>query len=370
MVKKTVLVDRWEDQVEISVPESAMVVQAELRTEYPSIENPSSAILEALASPLGMPPLQELVDKNSKVAIAFDDPLKFGPKFLTVPILLDELERAGVDRNNITLASGNGTHDIPPKEDFKGFYRDRYPVLPDDIVDEFWPERFVNHNAHDPDSLVDMGKSSLGGVVEHNRILVDSDLLFYTGSVFPLIWGGHSGEGVVVGLGSARSIYSHHKYSVIGSEESISGNPRTQEYRRHKDAVMDRIEEFLGKKVFYLNGVPDAMANWAGIFAGHFKEIQEPQWQCADQQHLHKVPQADIVVIGLPRYVWYGDSRNPILNILGATTVLRSWRNKPILKKGGVVILVRSLCRGRLSRGVREEALRGSIHRPGACRTL
>jgi nickel-dependent lactate racemase len=315
------LVDRWEDQIEISVPESASVVHAELRPEHPAVGNPDVAIRDALASPRGMPPLKELVDRNSKVAVAFDDPLKFGPKFITVPILLDELERAGVDRTNITLASGNGTHDIPPKEDFKGFYRDRYPVLPDDIVDEFWPDRFVNHDAHDPNNLVDMGTSSLGGVVEHNRILVDSDLLIYTGSVFPLIWGGHSGEGVVVGLGSARSIYSHHRFSVIGSEGSINGNPRTQEYRKHKDAVMDRIEEFIGRKV--------------------------PQWQCADQQHLHKVPQADIIVIGLPKYIWYGDSRNPILNILAATTVMRSWRNKPILKKGGVVILV-SKCDGHI----------------------
>ena len=340
MANKTVLVDRWDDQIEISVPESALVVQAELRPEYPATDNPSGAILDALAAPAGMPPLKELVNKDSKVAVAFDDPLKFGPKFLTVPILLEELERAGVDRNNITLASGNGTHDIPPKEDFKGYYRDRYPVLPDDIVDEFWPDRFVNHDAHDPDRLVDMGTSSLGGVVEHNKILVDSDLLIYTGSILPLIWGGYSGEGVVVGLGSARSIYSHHKFSVIGSENSINGNPRTQEYRKHKNAVMDRIEEFLGKKVFYLNGVPDAMAGWAGFFAGHFREIQEPQWQCADEQHLHNVPQADIIVIGVPKYVWYGDSRNPILNILAATTVMRSCRNKPVLKKGGAVILV------------------------------
>ena len=347
MSTKNILVDRWDEPIEISAPDSALVVQAEPRPEHPAFEDPNAAIREALASPMGMPPLDELVNEKSKVAIAFDDPLKFGPKFLTVPILIEELERIGVDRANITLASGNGTHDIPPKEDFKGFYRNLYPVIPDEIVDEFWPDRFVNHDAHDPETLIDMGTSALGDLVEHNRVLVDSDLLIYAGSVLPLIWGGYSGEGVVVGLGSARSIYAHHKFSVIGAADSINGDPRTQGYRRHKDAVMARIEEFTGKKVFYLNGVPDPISNWAGFFTGHYKEIQEPQWRCADEQHLHKVPQADIVVIGLPRYIWYGDSRNPILNILAATTVLRSWRNKPLLKEGGVVILV-SKCDGHI----------------------
>jgi nickel-dependent lactate racemase len=345
MSTKNVFVDRWDEQVEISVPESALVVQAEARPEYPSIADPEAAIREALASPMGMPPLKELVGADSKVTIAFDDPLKFGPKYLTVPILIDELERAGVSRENITLASGNGTHDRPTKQDFMGMYRERYPVLPDEIVEEFWPDRFVNHDAHDPETLVDMGLSAMGDVVEHNRVLVDSDLVIYTGSVFPLIWGGHSGEGVAVGLASARSIYSHHKVSVFGAPESFPSDPREQGYRRHKDAVMDRIEEFTGKKVFYLNGVPDPFAGWAGFFAGHYKAIQEPQWKCADEQHLHSIPQADVVVIGLPEYVWYGDSRNPILNILGATTVLRSWRGKPLLSEGGVVILV-SKCDG------------------------
>ena len=347
MTEKKILVDRWDESIEISVPESAIVIQAELRPDHPAHDDPEAAIRAALASPMGMPPLDELVERGGKVAIAFDDPLKFGPKHLTVPILLEELERAGVERTDITLVSANGTHDRPPKEDFMGFYRNLYPVLPDDIVEEFWPDRFINHDAHDPEMLVDMGVSSLGDVVEHNRVLVDSDLVIYTGSVFPLIWGGYSGEGAAIGLASARSIYSHHRHSVIGAEDSVHSDPHTQEYRRHKDAVMDRVEEFTGKKVFYLNGVPDALTNWAGFFAGHFREIQEPQWECADRQHLHKTPQADILVAGLPQYVWYGDSRNPIINMVAATTILRSWRKKPLLKEGGVMILV-SKCDGHI----------------------
>ncbi|GAB4338198.1 MAG: hypothetical protein Kow0099_12090 [Candidatus Abyssubacteria bacterium] len=345
MPDKNVSVDRWDEQIEITVPGSALVLQAAPKPDYPPLDDPVDAIRQSIRSPLGMPPLADLVTHASSVAVAFDDPLKYGPKFLSVPVLLDELERAGVKRTNITLVSANGTHDKPPKEDFKGFYRNLYPVLPDDIVEEFWPDQFINHDAHDPDGLVDMGTSRLGDLVEHNRVLVDSDLTIYTGSVFPLIWGGYSGEGVVVGLASARSIYSHHRFSVIGAPDSVHSDPHTQGYRRHKDAVMDRIEEFLGRKVFYVNGVSDPLGNWAGFFSGHYREIQQPQWECADRQHLHGAPQVDILIVGLPRYVWYADTRNPIINIVAATTILRSWRNRPLLRKGGVLILI-SKCDG------------------------
>ncbi|UCD56100.1 MAG: DUF2088 domain-containing protein, partial [Candidatus Hydrogenedentota bacterium] len=155
MAERKVLVDRWDEQLEISIPQPSIVIQAEPRPDYPALDDPMNAIRRALASPLGMPPLRELVGKKSRVAVAFDDPLKFGPKYLTVPVLIEELERAGVERANITLVSANGTHDRPPKEDFKGLYRERYPVLPDDIVDEFWPDRFINHDAHDPEMLVE-----------------------------------------------------------------------------------------------------------------------------------------------------------------------------------------------------------------------
>lgn len=340
MSEKNILVDRWDTQVEIAVPDSAVVMQADHRPGFPPLEDLEKAVRQALDFPMGMPPLPELVGPGSKVAIAFDDPLKYGPKFIVVPIVIEALERAGVQRQHITLVSANGTHDKPPKREFKELYRGLYPVLPDNIVDEFWPDRFINHDAQDPNMLVDMGKSSLGDFVEHNRILVDADLVIYSGSVMPLIWGGYSGEGVVVGLGSARSIFSHHKISVIGSEGSIHSDPRTHDFRRHKDAIMDRIEAFTGKKVFFINGVPTALGGWAGFFAGHYQAIQEAQWRCADKQHVYHANKADIIISGVGPYFFYGDTRNPLINMVAVTTILRSWRSQPILGKGGVIILM------------------------------
>ena len=100
-------------------------------------------------------------------------------------------------------------------------------------------------------------------------------------------WGGYSGTGVSVGLGSARSIASHHQVGVIGHRESCHGDPRTHLYRSPKDAVMERIEEFTGRKIFFMEGVSNGARQWTHFFAGHYKEIEEPAWSAADQDRLY-----------------------------------------------------------------------------------
>jgi len=346
-----VAVDRWTEQVEIEVPDEADVIAAEPRPEHPALADPVAALREAVEHPYGMPPLAELVTPSSHIAIAFDDPLKYGPKFIVVPFLLDYLAALGVPREHITLVCAGGTHDRPPREHFVGLYRGYIPMFAPELVDAFWPDRFLVHDAEDPSQLVDMGLSAFGDVVEHNRILVDADLVIYCGSVLPLIWGGYSGTGVAIGLASPRSIYCHHKLEVIDHPDSHHSDPASSLFRLRKDAVMDRIEEFTGKRVFYIEGVPDPLGMFAGFFAGHFRALREAAWRCADQQHLRPAGQYDVIIAGLAQYVFYGDTRNPIISLLGATTIARAWRRHPLLRPGGAIVLV-TACDGHIDSAV------------------
>jgi len=346
-----IAVDRWTEQVEIEAPDHADVIVAEPRPEYPALLDPLAALRSAVEHPFGMPALAELVTPSSRIAIAFDDPLKFGPKFLVVPFLVEYLERLGVARERITLVSAGGTHDRPRREDFVGLYRGYIPMFDEDFVDEFWPDRFLVHDAEDASQLVDMGRSAFGDVVEHNRILLDADLTIYSGSVLPLVWGGYAGTGVVIGLASPRSIYCHHRLDVIDAPASHHSDPRSSLFQRRKDAVMDRIEEFTGKRVFYVEGVPSPIGGFAGFFAGHFRALREAAWRCADQQHVRESRQYDAIVVGLARHVFYGETRDPIISLLGATTVARAWRRAPVLRPGGAMVLV-TACGGMVDRAL------------------
>ena len=342
-----VAVERWNEKVEVDVPDTADVVVAEPRPEHPALADPLAALRAALERPYGMPPLSDLVSPSSRVTIAFDDPLKYGPKYLAVPFLVEYLMGCDVSPTDITLISAGGTHDRPPREHFIGLYRGLYPVFSEDFVDRFWPDRFLVHDAEDPSHSVDMGVSALGDVVEHNRLLVDSDLVIYCGCILPLVWGGYAGTGAAIGLASARSIFSHHRMQVIGVPESCHSDPRNSLFQRHKDAVMDRIEAFTGKRVFYVEGVPNPVGGWAGFFAGHFRALRDDAWRCADEQHVHSSPQYDAIVLGLPRYVFYGDTRDPLINLTAAGTVARAWRTAPLLRPGGAMVLM-TACDGHI----------------------
>jgi lactate racemase len=345
-MSQSVKVDRWESQIEIQVPDTAEVVQSQPQP----IENydPEARIRAALKSPLGMEPIKELVDGKSKVAIVFDNPLKLCPSALTIPIVLGELRQAGVRDENIVLASANGCQRKHIAPEFYDYGRRGYGLprgkgtvaVPEKIFREFWPHRFIRNDAADPNKLVNMGLSALGDVVEHNRLLVDYDLVIYIGGVYPMAWGGYSGTGVAIGLGSARSIASHHSVSVIGHQDACHADARNHFYRRHKDAIMERIEEYIGRKVFYIEGILNGARQWADFAAGHFKEIQEPLWQANDRQRTYEVDQADVAVVGVPKWALYDTTRNPIVCLNCAANILRNCQGGAIVREGGVMILI------------------------------
>ena len=183
-----------------------------------------------------------------------------------------------------------------------------------------------------------MGTSELGDYVEYNKFLLDSDLFIYTGTVVVSNWGGMTGTGAIIGYPSTRSMTSTHGFPVVGHPDSCHGNQHTMMYRAHKQAIMAQIEKFTGKRVFYIDVVPSTGGAPAGVFAGYSPEINEPTWKFAESIYHMEVPQADVLVYGVPRYSLYGETSNPLIALAAACAPVRMWTNKPLLREGGVVI--------------------------------
>jgi nickel-dependent lactate racemase len=348
---KDVKVDRWEGQIEIQVPKSALILESVGKEEQGY--DPVAKIKDALKNPLGMEAIKGLVNRESRVAITFDNPIKPCPSFFTIPVILNELREVGVRDENIVLVSANGCQRKHRPSEFIDYRNRGYGLppgrgsiaVPKEIFHEFWPHRFIRHDSANPEGLVNMGYSKLGDVVEVNKVLQDYDLVVYTGAVYPMAWGGYGGIGVVIGLSSAKSIASHHNVGVIGHKDSCHADQERNFYRKHKDAIMERIEEYTGRKVFYIDGVLNGARQWTHFSAGHFREIQEPIWKAADQDRIYEVEQADVVVVGLPKWALYDTTRNPMICLNAAANILRNSLGKPILREGGVIILI-AVCDG------------------------
>jgi nickel-dependent lactate racemase len=340
MKKKAVLMDYGEKGIEIEVPEDAYIVK---RKDPSALADTEEAFFRAISNPIAMPPLPELVHKGSRVTIAFDAPPRSGiPRRLAITLILKELAKVGISDRDVTLICASATQRKRTASELR-------ENLGAEIFDKFWPFRLKSHDC--TQNLVNLGVTDLGDFVEHNAAVAESDVLVYLGTVVPIPWGGFTGIGVVVGLGSARSIESHHT-EVIAHPESCHGDPKTMLYMKHKLAIHSHIEKVTGKKIFYVDAATNAKGEVSAVFAGHCPEILEPEWSQGESFFRVSVPQGDILIMGLPQQELYGLTHNPLLALTYAAMPFRTWVNKPLIRKGGVVIIL-AKCNGSIDERIR-----------------
>ena len=340
MGTKTVAVDYGATQLEISVPESAHVIE---QPKPRSVADPEAEVRAALANPIGMPPIKEWVKPNSTVTIAFDDPTRPAlPRQVAIPVIVEQLLEAGVRIEDITLISSGSVHRKYTQHELRKY-------LGPDIYDRFQTDpagtRVINHDASDPDGLVNLGFSSLGDHMEYNRCLVDSDHIIYCGTVMPNHWGGANGNGVVIGLAGARSCRATHRHGVIHHPDSHHCDPRTSHFNLHKRAMMTRIEEAIGKKVFYVNAFISEGKGVAKFTAGHAAELNDVEWKFMEEHYQVDCPQADILIAGIPLQRAYSDTHNPLTFVSSLLVIPRWWIGKPMMREGGALIGV-GACKG------------------------
>jgi len=325
--------------MDIQVPESAFVL--EYGSEHFPIINvhpePERAVRDALAAPIGGPPLAELVRAGQHVVIAFDDSFKnTDANRYVIPIVIEILTQGGVREQDIELVAAVGGHrkcmPLELREKLLGpkLYRRFCPF--DGGASRIW-----NHDC--TEGNVYLGVSDLGDHVEYDRVVQDADLLIYAGSIKPLGFGGYSGQGVSIGLAGARSLDSLHSHSVYKTREVLNGecDPEKNVYRAHKLAVHRKVEEITGKRVFYVDTLMGPEHRTVKAYAGYVPELEQVEYPDADELFLVDVPQFDIVITGIPHDLSYDTSDNP--GTLGVhSQVLRMARNKPLLREGGVAI--------------------------------
>jgi nickel-dependent lactate racemase len=207
-----------------------------------------------------------------------------------------------------------------------------------EIFNRFWPTgQIINHDCADDRELIYYGVTDGGRYVEMNRRYYECDLLIYQGNVASQAWKSYTGTGAVVGLASTRSIASHHSYHGIPEPGQ---KKRSKRHASVKEEMTSYLDEVTGKPVFYINAVNGSKGKIAGIFAGYAQEVKEPAWKLAERNFHKPVPQADVLIVGLPGAYSYGSADNTLIATVGALVPPRFSPDQPVLRDGGVVIAV------------------------------
>ena len=208
----------------VILPSQSRVIQAPF---VPGIADEPTAIRTALRQPINSAPLASKVCAGNKVVIVHTDITRATPNDRLLPVLLAELEAAGVVRGDITLLNALGTH--RPQTD-----AELRQMLGDNIVNNY---RCRQHDANAAANLVSLGQTSLGHPVRINRQFLEADVRILTGFIEPHFFAGFSGgpKGVLPSIAGAESVHSNHSYKMISHPSATwgvtTGNPVWEEMR-------------------------------------------------------------------------------------------------------------------------------------------
>jgi hypothetical protein len=374
--------------VKVRLPDDAEVLYAPPAPPGIPKRDVPAAIEKSFREPLGMEPLDKLVNSSSRVLIAFDDncqPFPATPqpdiRQQALETVLPLLYACGVKKEKIQLVCAVALHRKMKKYEMAAMVGSK-------IMAEFWPDQLVNFDAEDPDKIVDLGETEEGEPVEVWKDAVESDLIIYLDSIQVPLNGGH--KSVAVGLGTYRSIAPHHSPKMTAEVPHVM-----QPHGSNMHACIERISHVIQKKCRIM--VMEAAMN-NNTYPWHTRHLGLSPERCnifqrvarattpfsmsllpefarrkimrsiksdllpttintgtIDDVHKHtidamktamnlEVPeQADILVFGLPDLSPYavGARLNPVLvlsDVLGY--IFNFFYNKPLVKKGGVVIIL------------------------------
>ncbi len=302
--------------LEAEVPDSATVL---VPNEVPALPDPGAAVRDALARPLGSPPLRRLAKGAHSAVIVISDITRPVPNQTLLPPVLDELQAAGVPRAAVTILVGTGLHRAATSEEVSALVGDR-------IASAY---RIVSHDARDRSSLAPGARTTTGATVDLNRTYVKADVRVLTGFVEPHLFAGYSGGGkaVLPGVAGADTIMANHSARNLfhpGATWCVTdGNPVFEEIRH---------AAISSNPTFAVNVTLSAGKRITGVFAGDLVAAHDAGIAQAARQALRRIPyEFDIAVV---TNMGYPADLNLYQSVKGLSLAAKAVRH------GGAIILV------------------------------
>ncbi len=367
------------------LPEGSRVVYAPEPLD--KIEDPVAAIRHALEHPLGdSQPLSAVLRAGMRLTVCFDDislplPPMQAPdvRQLVIEEVLDMAAAAGVD--DVMLIAALALHRRMTEAELRHALGNR-------VYDAFAPYGLLTqHDAEDPDNLVDLGRTDKGEEVEINKRAATSDLLVYVNINLVAMDGGH--KSVATGLASYKSLRHHHNPKTMRHSRSFMDAPASELHTsnwRMGRKIAESVKVFQIETTLNTDTVPPAFSflqkrewEWSlrdrATFAASaaaldrtpdrvarqvLQSIKSPHAmtsvQAGEVEAVHAVTtanvweqqgvavsgQTDILTMGLPYICPYNVNSimNPVLvACLGLGYFFNMYRGKPLVREGGVLIM-------------------------------
>ncbi len=283
--------------VSFGLPEEQVLCEV-LGSAYPEADL-EKAYRHALDHPTDAPPLRELARPGERVTITVSDITRAWQRNdLTLPILLETLNAAGVPDENVTMVIAVGGHRVNTADE-------HVEICGGNVCHRV---KVVNHDAHDLSNMVYLGRTSRGTEVRVSRLAMEADRLILTGGVIYHYMAGYGGgrKSILPGISHIDTIRQNH---VLGlhAEVGHGSNPLAASRITDGNSLHEDMMEIAGfvQPDFIVNMVPTLEGGVAGVFAGNWVSAWEEATRLVDR--IFSVPieaMADIVIAsagGYPR---------------------------------------------------------------------
>lgn len=269
--------------------------------DLPGLEDEGGSIRESLKNPISSAPLSQQVKRGMKVVIIGDDITRPTPRERIFPVVLDELNKAGIPDEDITVLVALGTHRYMSEKEIEDCYGK-------EVTERV---KVVNHEWEDKTNLVNIGQTPSGMPVSVNKLAHQADYLIAVGSIVPHCLAGYGGGGKAVqpGICSWETTGKTHLLPMYKNEFlKLVGNTEN-EVRRE----MEKVAEIVGLN-FIVNVVLNSRKEIVKVASGDQVEAHREGVKVAKRVYERKIPDlANILIVSAyPADIDYWQGLKPL----------------------------------------------------------
>ena len=287
-------------------------------------EDIAAATLAAVRDPIASQPLQKVVRKGDKVAVIVSDVTRLVRTAEFLPVIISEINAAGVPDEDITIIVATGTHRAHTHDE-------DIAVCGKDIVKRI---KIHQHDSRNNEELTDLGVTSFGTPILIDSYVAEADKVIITGAVslHPMAGFGGGRKAVMPGVSGHATIMHNHAIA-LAPKVGDGCNPLCETGILEGNPLHEDMVEVTKKldPAFLVNMVFTPEGKLHEVVAGHWYKAWEKG--CKDLVAMAGVPikeLADVVFAsagGSPKDMNLYQSCKAHMNAVFA------------VKKGGIMIL-------------------------------
>lgn len=288
------------------------------------LEDINAATLAAVRCPIASQPLQKVVRKGDKVAVIVSDVTRLVRTAEFLPVIISEINAAGVPDEDITIIVATGTHRAHTHDE-------DIAVCGKDIVKRI---KIHQHDSRNNEELTDLGVTSFGTPILIDSYVAEADKVIITGAVslHPMAGFGGGRKAVMPGVSGHATIMHNHAIA-LAPKVGDGCNPLCETGLLEGNPLHEDMVEVTKKldPAFLVNMVFTPEGKLHEVVAGHWYKAWEKG--CKDLVAMAGVPikeLADVVFAsagGSPKDMNLYQSCKAHMNAVFA------------VKKGGIMIL-------------------------------